>query len=62
LDNNIKIVKDTFETAFVNGGLLAISISDVEGWLRLASIILAIGYTADKWYLDYKKRKGNSKK
>ena len=36
---------------------IGITFTDVESVLKIASLILAIGYTAWKWISEYKKKK-----
>ena len=36
---------------------LAISITDFEDWLKITSLLLAIGYTIFKWRADLKQAK-----
>ncbi len=33
---------------------IIISFTNVAEWLKIISLLLAIGYTAWKWYTDYK--------
>lgn len=57
LDN----IKSSLEVASINGGALLISMSDVEQWLRIASLVLALVYTGVKLrnlLLNSKKTKG----
>lgn len=41
---------------------LAISITDFEDWLKITSLLLAIGYTIYKWRSDLKQNKIKKKK
>lgn len=41
---------------------MIVSFSDVEGTLKIASLLLAIGYGVWKWRTDYVKHKSAKKK
>jgi len=41
---------------------LAISITDFADWLKITSLLLAIGYTIFKWRADLKQNKTKKKK
>lgn len=47
---------------FAHGTALAISITDFEDWLKITSLLLAIGYTIFKWRSDLKQAKTKKKK
>lgn len=37
---------------------ISLTFTDIEGYLKIVSLLLAIGYTTWKWRHEYKKRKG----
>jgi len=45
-----------------HGTALAISITNFEDWLKITSLLLAIGYTIFKWRSDLKQDKTKKKK
>jgi hypothetical protein len=41
---------------FLNVSTLAISFAQIEAALKIALLILSIGYTAQRWYLMHKNK------
>jgi len=52
--------KNSTEVAVAQIAAISISMSDVEGWLQMASLILAVSFGIYKWYKEIQKIK-NSK-
>jgi ABC-type nickel/cobalt efflux system permease component RcnA len=49
--------KNSTEVAIAQIAALSISVSDVQLWLQLTSLILAVSFGAYKWYKEIKKIK-----
>jgi hypothetical protein len=45
---------------FVNGFLISFSFSNVELGLKILSLLLAVGYTARRWWLMEKNKKNDN--
>lgn len=41
----------------LNGGTLAVSMTEIELWLKIFLLAVTIGYTLSKWHEIYKKKK-----
>ncbi len=41
----------------LNGGTLAVSMTEIELWLKIFLLVVTIGYTLSKWHEIYKKKK-----
>jgi hypothetical protein len=41
----------------MNAGTFALSFAQIEMTLKIALLVMTIGYTAQKWYLMYKNNK-----
>ena len=54
------IDKNATEVAVAQIAAISMSMSDVEGWLQMASLLLAVSFGIYKWYKEIKKIK-NSK-
>lgn len=52
--------KDVIEIAAVHVAAIGISFTTVENTLKIFSLFLAIGYTAWKWAVEYKKESKKS--
>ena len=52
--------KNSTEVAVAQIAAISISMSDIEGWLQMASLILAVSFGIYKWYKEIQKIK-NSK-
>lgn len=52
--------KNTTEVAVAQIAAISISMSDVEGWLQMTSLVLAVSFGIYKWYKEIKHIK-NSK-
>ena len=53
---------DTIKVGLANIGAITITAAQVQDALSIASLTLAIGYTAWKWRNDILKKKANIKK
>ena len=40
-----------YKTLFINMGSLGISLTDIDIILKIALLLITIGYTLQKWYL-----------
>jgi len=45
-----------YKTLFINMGTLGISLTDIDIILKIALLLITIGYTLQKWYLMNKKK------
>ena len=45
-----------YKTLFINMGSLGLSLTDIDVILKIALLIITIGYTLQKWYLMNKKK------
>jgi len=45
-----------YKTLFINMGSLGISLTDIDIILKIALLIITIGYTLQKWYLMNKRK------
>ena len=45
-----------YKTLFINMGSLGLSLTDIDIILKIALLIITIGYTLQKWYLMNKKK------
>ena len=45
-----------YKTLFINIGSLGISLTDIDIILKIALLLITIGYTLQKWYLMNKKK------
>ena len=45
-----------YKTLFINMGSLGISLTDIDIILKIALLLITIGYTLQKWYLMNKKK------
>jgi hypothetical protein len=41
----------------LNGGTLAVSMTQIELWLKIFLLVISIGYTLSKWHQVYKNKK-----
>jgi hypothetical protein len=41
----------------LNGGTLAVSMTEIELWLKIFLLVVTIGYTLSKWHEIYKRKK-----
>jgi len=46
-----------YKTLFINMGTLGISLTDIDIILKIALLLITIGYTLQKWYLMNKNKK-----
>ena len=46
-----------YKTLFINMGTLGISLTDIDIILKIALLLITIGYTLQKWYLMNKTKK-----
>ena len=46
-----------YKTLFINMGTLGISLTDLDIILKIALLLITIGYTLQKWYLMNKTKK-----
>jgi hypothetical protein len=46
-----------YKTLFINMGSLGLSLTDIDIILKIALLLITIGYTLQKWYLMNKKKK-----
>ena len=45
-----------YKTLFINMGRLGLSLTDIDVILKIALLLITIGYTLQKWYLMNKKK------
>jgi len=45
-----------YKTLFINMGSLGLSLTDIDVILKIALLLITIGYTLQKWYLMNKKK------
>jgi hypothetical protein len=45
-----------YKTLFINMGSLGLSLTDIDIILKIALLLITIGYTLQKWYLMNKKK------
>lgn len=45
-----------YKTLFINMGSLGLSLTDIDIILKIALLVITIGYTLQKWYLMNKKK------
>ena len=45
-----------YKTLFINMGSLGISLTDIDIILKIALLLITIGYTLQKWYLMNKRK------
>lgn len=45
-----------YKTLFINLGSLGLSLTDIDVILKIALLLITIGYTLQKWYLMNKKK------
>jgi len=45
-----------YKTLFINMGSLGLSLTDIDIILKIALLIITIGYTLQKWYLMNKRK------
>ena len=45
----------------INISALAISMSQVDTGLKITLLVISIGYTLNKWYIEIKNKKNNKK-
>ncbi len=45
-----------YKTLFINMGSLGLSLTDIDVILKIALLIITIGYTLQKWYLMNKRK------
>tara|TARA_R110001606_G_scaffold390942_1_gene558299 strand:- start:89 stop:241 length:153 start_codon:yes stop_codon:yes gene_type:complete len=46
-----------YKTLFINMGTLGISLTDIDIILKIALLLITIGYTLQKWHLMNKTKK-----
>jgi len=46
-----------YKTLFINMGSLGLSLTDIDIILKIALLVITIGYTLQKWYLMNKNKK-----
>jgi hypothetical protein len=46
-----------YKTLFINMGSLGVSLTDIDIILKIALLVITIGYTLQKWYLINKTKK-----
>ena len=46
-----------YKTLFINMGSLGLSLTDIDIILKIALLLITIGYTFQKWYLMNKNKK-----
>jgi hypothetical protein len=46
-----------YKTLFINMGSLGLSLTDIDIILKIALLVITIGYTLQKWYLINKTKK-----
>jgi len=44
-----------YKTLYINMGSLGLSLTDIDIILKIALLVITIGYTLQKWYLMNKK-------
>lgn len=54
--------KATTEVSIAQLAALGISFTEVEQWLQMASLILAVSFGLYRWYIEIKKIRKNCKK
>ena len=45
----------------INTSALAISMSQIDTALKITLLVISIGYTLNKWYIEIKNKKNNKK-
>ena len=45
-----------YKTLYINMGSLGLSLTDIDIILKIALLVITIGYTLQKWYLINKKK------
>jgi len=45
-----------YKTLFINMGSLVLSLTDIDIILKIALLVITIGYTLQKWYLMNKRK------
>jgi hypothetical protein len=45
-----------YKTLFINMGSLGLSLTDIDIILKIALLVITIGYTLQKWYLMNKRK------
>jgi len=45
-----------YKTLFINMGSLGLSLTDIDIILKIALLVITIGYTLQKWYLMNKNK------
>ncbi len=50
-------IADYFDVPLLHILAVGLTFTDVENYLKIVSLIVAIGYTGWKWRTDYKKHK-----
>ena len=45
-----------YKTLFINMGSLGLSLTDIDVILKIALLVITIGYTLQKWYLMNKRK------
>ena len=45
-----------YKTLFINMGSLGLSLTDIDIILKIALLLITIGYTLQKWYLMNKRK------
>jgi hypothetical protein len=45
-----------YKTLYINMGSLGLSLTDIDVILKIALLVITIGYTLQKWYLMNKKK------
>ena len=45
----------------INTSAIAISMSQVDTALKITLLVISIGYTLNKWYIEIKNKKNNKK-
>lgn len=48
---------DDVKVGILNMAVLALSFSELESYLKVALLLVSIGYTCNKWYKLYKEKK-----
>lgn len=51
------VTSDVGSVLMAHALAITITFTNVVEWLKIVSLLLAIGYTAWKWYYEYKKSK-----
>ena len=52
---------DIFQVLLAHLGAITVTFLNVEGTLKITSLLLAIGYTCWKWRTEYQKNKKHGK-